>query len=426
MTPSTTWVRGDTLGLDLPADPATLREGGEDFLTQAFRATGLLAADNRVARISQFEECTGGSTGRKLLLTVEYAQADPDLQRELFVKFSRDLDDPIRDRGRSQMAPEVRFALLSRQKEFPIRVPACAFADYHADSGTGVLITERIAYGQGAIEAQYDKCRDDVLPEPLEHYRTLLAALARLAAADRTGRLPPDLAERFPFDLDSMTVGRRAPYTAQQLLNRVARYAGFCDRHPELLPAAIRAPAFIERLHDDVLRLSDSADAIRAELQSDSAHIALCHWNANIDNAWFWRDRDGRLQCGLMDWGCVGRMNLAMALWGVLSAASTELLDAHLDTLIAHFIEVYATAGAPPLDCERLKRQMLLYAALMGVTWLLDAPAYIEAQRPQLTATSRPEDAAIRDNDIVRVQRQMLSNMLSLWARHDIGQWLKR
>ena len=29
--------------------------------------------------------------------------------------------------------------------------------------------------------------------------------------------------------------------------------------------------------------------------------IALCHWNANIDNAWFWREPDGALRCGLID-----------------------------------------------------------------------------------------------------------------------------
>src|SRR5690606_23178185 len=133
---------------------------------------------------------------------------------------------------------------------------------------------------------------------------------------------------------------------------------------------------FIGRLGDEVVRVAAHAEAIRDELLSTPAHIALCHWNANVDNAWFWRE-GGELRCGLMDWGCVGRMNVAMALWGALSAASTPLWSEHLDTLLLRFAAGFAAAGAEPLDLPTLKRQLLLYAGLMGITWLLDAPAWI-------------------------------------------------
>nr|MBP6723351.1 hypothetical protein [Halioglobus sp.] len=73
------WVPGELLRLALPAHSAALAAGGEAFLTAAFRATGVLATDNRVARITQFQECSGGSTGTKLLLAVEYARPSPEL-----------------------------------------------------------------------------------------------------------------------------------------------------------------------------------------------------------------------------------------------------------------------------------------------------------------------------------------------------------
>jgi hypothetical protein len=65
------------------------------------------------------------------LLSVEYATAAPHLPQDLFVKFSRDFDDPGRDAGRFQMDFEVCLALLSRAVDFPIAVPTCLFADYH-------------------------------------------------------------------------------------------------------------------------------------------------------------------------------------------------------------------------------------------------------------------------------------------------------
>ena len=410
-------MRGNALGVLMPAHPAALREGGADFLTRAFQATGTLAADNRVTAIRHCDEIRGGSTGRKLRLSVEYARADAGLCRELFAKFSRDFDDPIRDLGRTQMQSEVHLALLSRRPDFPLAVPTCVFADFETQTGTGLLITERIAFGQDGIEPQCEKCRDEDLPDPLAHYQAVLSALARLAGADRAGRLSTGIAEQFPFDFARLSVGARAPYTPRQLQSRVARYAAFAAKYPQLLPDNIRAPDFILRLGDKVMSLSERADAIRRDLMSTPTHIALCHWNANIDNAWFWRD-GAALRCGLMDWGCVGQMNVAMSLWGALSAAQTGLWDQHLDTLLEGYAREFAAMGAEPLHLPTLKRQLLLYAGWMGITWLLDAPAYIERQVPQLAALSSRFDTPIRDNESARVQLQMLTNVLNLLERH--------
>jgi hypothetical protein len=132
------WVRGDSMGLQIPVHSDSLRAGAESFLTQAFRAAGSLSGDNRVTRITELKEISGGSTGRKALLSVEYEQPLPGLHTELFVKFSRVFDDEVRDQAKVQMELEVLFALLSRSPAFPIRVPVCYFSDYHHESGAGI------------------------------------------------------------------------------------------------------------------------------------------------------------------------------------------------------------------------------------------------------------------------------------------------
>jgi hypothetical protein len=180
------WVIGDHFGLPIPADPAALHAGGATSLSQAFQSSGALTADNTVTGISQFDEIPGGSSGRKLLLGVEYQKPDTTLRTDLFVKFSRDLQDPIRDRGRTQMESEVLFAKLSRVPGFPIAMPTAQFADYHRDTGTGILISARIRFGDNGIEHQY-KCLDYQMPEPLDHYRALLTALAELVGYHRSG-----------------------------------------------------------------------------------------------------------------------------------------------------------------------------------------------------------------------------------------------
>ena len=143
------WARGDILGLDFPAHPEALQSGGPEFLTRAFRASGALGEDNSVTHITGLDECMLGGTGVKTLLSVAYERDAPGLSRDLFVKFSRNFQDKVRDGGRHHMPPEVRLANLSRDPDFPVAVPKCFYADIQQDTLTGVIITERIPYGRG-------------------------------------------------------------------------------------------------------------------------------------------------------------------------------------------------------------------------------------------------------------------------------------
>lgn len=417
----TRWVTGDSTGLVLPADPTTLCDAGADFLTTAMREFGTLAADNAIERIVRFEECGGGSTGRKALLDVEYARPGPPTA--LFVKFSRDFDDPRRDRGRSQMELEVSFAALSLRTDLPVVVPACAFADFHRDTGTGILITERIGYQIGPVERHYEKCLDYTMPDQLGHYRALLTAVARLAGAHRSGRLPASVDQEFRFDSERVTVGRRVPCSGGELVRRVRRIADFATAYPGLLP---EVSAFADRMRSDVTRIAAAEDDVLAWLQDTEEHSALCHWNANVDNAWFWRAPDGELHCGLMDWGCVSVMNVAMALWGALCSAETELWHHHLDELLGHFTAEFVAAGGPGLDAGLLRTQLMLYIAVMGVAWLLEVPDFVCAAVPDLAEVAGRRDPRISDNEPVRAQLLMLSNVLQLWVTEDFGALLDR
>jgi hypothetical protein len=403
------WATGDSTGLSFPADPATLRDGGTSFLSKAFGTP--------VTEILRCEDVAGGSTGRKMLLDVVYGSPRDDLHTELFVKFSRDFDDPLRDHGRTQMDSEVRFAALSRSPGFPIAVPSAQFADYQADTGTGILISERIRFGVNGIEPQYHKCLDYEMPAAADHYRALLTAVARLAGTHRSGRLPAELTDHFPVDLQAAAVGEPPPLTPQKLQRRLARLAEFAGTHPGLLPDSVRTPEFLARIDAEAPRVLGAEAAIWNHLTDAKDFIALSHWNANVDNAWFWSDEDGALQCGLMDWGCVSQLNLAMAIWGAMSGAETTLWDNHFDELVALFCDEVHASGGPRLDPAELCHQVLLYVALMGITWLLDVPALIRAKAPD--AVSRT-DPAIKGDEGVRAPLQMLTNVLNLWASRDV------
>src|ERR1700744_971303 len=115
-------------------------------------------------------------------------------------------------------------------------------------------------------------------------------------------------------------------------------------------------------------------------------------------------------------------MNLGMAVWGAMSGAETDLWTGHLDGLLQLFAAEVARCGGPSLDPARLRRHPLLYAAAMGVAWLLDVPALIRKRFDTVPSTRR--DRRIKADESVRAPLQMLSNLLSAWQRYRVGDLL--
>lgn len=420
------WVPGDATGLAIPAHGTALLEGGAAFLTDAFRRFGTLAADNRVTRIAGWEACAGGSTGSKFFLTLDYEHDAQGLDRELFVKFSRDFADPRRDRQRTEMAAEARFAAVSRLPGFPIEVPHAWFADYHEESGTGLIISQRLRFGEDGIEPHRRKCMDHrTLAEPLPHYRAVVTALARLAAAHKSGRLAPDIDARFPFD---PVAGSADPigFGEDSLRAQLADGRAFAARCPQLLPPEVRTASFQARMERDAGRILAHEAAIQRYLVGNPDLIALDHWNAHIDNCWFRRDALGTLHCGLLDWGRVGQLTFGAVLWGALSAAHHVIWEQHIDELLALFVEEYADHGGPTITAGELKLHLSLHMATMGVARCLTFPEVVLFRLPEAVGASGPLDPMFEGVDPARNSLHIYTVLLKFWQREDFGAALDR
>lgn len=420
------FVTGDMTGLSMPAHAEALLAAGAPFLTEAFRTSGLLASDNRVARIVSAEPCPGGSTGHKLFLAVEYAAPQAGLDEALFVKFSRDFADPLRDQGRHEMTSEVRLAALSRHPAFPVAVPTAYFADYHAETGTGLMITSRVAFGQNGIEPQLVKCADHKLSDPLAYYRTVLLSLARLTAAHKSGKFGGEVERLFPIAPDEAAAVDPIPWGEDALRGLVQTYRQFVARCPQLLPEAVTDPEFIVGFENDALRVLRHEAVIKRFLHTDPDYIALCHWNAQLDNAWFWHDETGALRCGLIDWGRVRQMNLAYALWGYLVGADIWVWERHLDELLALFIAEFHAHGGPPLELARLKLHLQLYAATIGLAGIMIAPERILLRLPEAEIASGPRDPLFEQSEEARGFLHILTVFMSFWLSSGIGASLDR
>src|SRR3546814_8998087 len=64
----------------------------------------------------------------------------------------------------------------------------------------------------------------------------------------------------------------------------------FIARYPKLFPDHVRSAAFREQFMRDIPDVVAASGRIRDVLYGNPDFIAFAHWNANIDNCWFYRD----------------------------------------------------------------------------------------------------------------------------------------
>jgi hypothetical protein len=414
------WAPGQIFGLHVPADVEALLSDGTAFLTQAFRASGSLSADNGVSRIVGWKEFEGGGTGKKLLLTVAYDMPGPGLPEELFVKFSRNFDNELWDSGRFQMISEVSFAVLSRSPDFPVPVPAVLFADVDPVSHTGLIVSECITYGRNGVEPLYLKCMDYTMPDQVGHYSAILRGLARLSGAHRAGRLSPDFDKEFPYDRERAAAAYAVQVPEAKIMLWATRLFEFIDRYPQLFPDNVRTLEFRDQFLRDIPDVIAAGDRISEVLHGNPDFIAFAHWNANIDNCWFTTGPDGRLLCGFLDWANAGQLSVARSITGAISGAEPFVWDEHLDELLTVFIEEYAACGGPLLGLDELRLHVLLIAAA-GMAQSMGAPVAIPREVEDIGALESSRDSRLTDHENARIQLHMTSRMLNLWQTRELG-----
>ena len=357
-------AQGDYYGIDFPFTMAMFPEFGAAFLTAAFRAAGTIAVDNAVTEVVALDSLGKMGASENAFLTVRYARAEAGLSEKLFAKFPP-LEEGYKY-GLSRMAQgEIAMHHFSGRGSLPVPVAKTYFGDYSSHTTNYILITDRIPFGVEPIERAYLKGWDHLMPEVEDHYRVLARSLGTLAGTHKAGKLGDDVEEVFPFARAARDFApiSDVPARVAQLVDFIARVA------PQLFVTGGSDPAFLQQLEEDLVFGLTHKDDVIAYLHSDVDYVSLCHPNLNPDNAWFWRDANGQLQAGLLDWGGAGQMSVAQAMSGMLMMVEPER---HLDIVrmaLDTFIGAYTSHGGPQLDIGELRLQYKasLFSTALGL-----------------------------------------------------------
>ena len=434
---------GDTYGLEFPFSAEMLideRRWGSRWLTDAFRKSGAIAADNSV-RFEEVVDFVGGGAASKAVLTVSYAKPDASLHTRLFAKMPH-----VVERKREKYlnavvyksdGPEVTFAQKFASAA-PVRCAQTYFADRNEATTNYILITECLEYASAdehprgddgrrlppmQIQRAHNKFQDHHLgTDPSEYYFVLVRKLGRLGGwykgSDEVARsLNAAVPTSYPEDNRVASGGAMA---AMQL-NTFEEFVTKCA--PKLFPADVSDAAYMARWRVQFEHIARLAPRLQKHLGSDPDYMAAGHWNLNIDNAFWWRDADGVLDCGLIDWAAFGIQEVTASLDMCLFSGGWAVQQTHQRDLLKAFADEYAAAGGPTLDVDELKLRLDLSLALslggqLGVVPML----YRGIPKDQWPTVASWRDGRIdADTGLAMLTRSYLCNLVYRMTRwkHD-------
>jgi hypothetical protein len=277
---------------------------------------------------------------------------------------------------------------------FPFECPKYYFADICRENTNYCLITEKIPYpkgGNGTVYKPYD-----VLPvaekyfdfqlEPrmrYEMYYCIMKAQARMAAWGKLGFFdvaPPEMRGmtmaqptigQFPWPVKltekKRAVKAKAGETAAKLWQEL-----LCDKAKGLYPAEHTSHSFVTAVANCCREAVAYKDEIYLYGGLFPDMVGFQHSNLQSDNAYYWRNDQDEMDCGLIDWGGASPGNYCNRMGGSVTSAEGEILDEHEEGLLKCFIEEYYKECGIKIDFDEMQRQWWLnycfYLAQLGTS----------------------------------------------------------
>lgn len=422
-------------------DLLTSNKYGANWLTKAFHAAGTLKHDNKVSKIIGTRPLTGGGSCLKALVEIEYSKPDPDLHTKLFMKYPYNHADKAQRSDRMNSSVILQGMELAEvdahrllESELPFPMPRYYFGDVSNESTNFILLTELINFGDKnksldqykpfEVEPAYDKFLDfkQFGPHPAyEYYKLMTESNAKMAAWYKTGRLGDqawlgnffgDGSKAVPQGLGETEFKRKLESGEDFILN-VARH---------MFPKDLVTEDNVKEWK----RVLNIANTYKPEVYYcagvDDDYCAIMHGNMNADNTWFWRDEEGKLQIGALDWGGLGKVAFGPKLWWSYYASEIEMLDEHLQDLLSSFAETYSQEGGPTLDMQQLRRDMMLAALDQAVGILGALPMiYRVIPKKQWPTVADRHDERLSNNFLTRMYVQGFVLIYTMIFKFDLS-----
>mmetsp|Transcript_87776 Transcript_87776/g.272830 ORF Transcript_87776/g.272830 Transcript_87776/m.272830 type:complete len:484 (+) Transcript_87776:198-1649(+) len=452
---------GCIFGMCFPhtAEQLVSEDYGAAWLTRAFRAAGTLPGDNAVAKVVQCKVLptagvdTPGAGAMKALLTVEFLRQDPELHKKLFVKYPYECDyeSPL---------PFVRYSLsrgaddhdgleiavnLALPHLFPFRTPKVYFCDICRDTTNWIMVQECIPYAEkGQMENGHlleppelkpfdmlpacNKYQDFLIPDPAEYYCCLFRKMGQLAAWDKLGCFDCFFGYAQSYSQEQFLSNlQREPQPFMKIVEIQWVTGSAFDKAIDfvlnvanhIVPSDVCDESKLQRMKEEIVEMSIFLGDFTGCYQfNDSDYIALMHPGCTTDNAFFWRDEYGHLDCGLLDWGAFHRHPFCMWFDRCLNIVDPGMLQEREHDILLSFVTEYQRCGGPKLSIQEvvLRFRMAYVQTLLEDTGKVDGLLW-ERGREELQAIRHISDELFQGHYTTRVFATMLLSKVAYYVR---------
>lgn len=449
-------AKGIFYKLDFPWNEETLSSMGPSWLTRAMHTAGTMARTNKVTRIKLETKIkvTTGNNGGKFLFEVEYAKPEPGLATKLFAKVPFPFDGKTKnDRLSSSVNKQPAelyevnaYRLL--ESSLPMRTPRFYFGDMSNETSNWIIINERINFHDfegnnfgppgdkpGSlppyhIEGPYDKCIDyNLRGDHKEYYLLLTTVGAKMAGVAKSGNLgsadlllasfraSPSGSDPMNWGCNPMGPSGEAPKQVMAKLKVATDFIS--DVGKAVFPEFAHTKAFCDKFTEVMMKTNAYNAEISYWQHMDSNYVGLGHMNLNVDNAYFWRDDDAKLCCGVFDWGGMGTSSFGTKLWWWYYCMDYDCFEANLSTFLEAFADAYAETGGPKVDPTEL-RKMVILAAFQQMLQLVAAVPQIykmcgKSQWPEIKDRYDPRIALnVDDKSTIRLYIHCMNTVVRI------------
>lgn len=430
--------------IEFPWDEETLKAMGAAWCTKAFHTAETIPKSIKVAKVKDVKTYIGGGACAKLTFDVEYQGTWDGLHTKLFAKIPWPLEGKTRsDRMASsimQQGMEIGEINASRlfESRFPFRIPKYYYGDVSNETTNFIIITERIPFGQKEGDNQMDPAYEKGMDWELkgtndEYYFLLIREGAKMAGMYKAGKLTSQ--EIFDKNFDNPAyrppehwgMGPHNTGISENEFNaKIKMGAEFVESTAKVLfPDACTNPTFI-KAYKKVLNIINVYNAeINWFCNRHPDYVAYSHGNLNVDNVFFWRDPENKLNVGVLDWGGASVGSMGWKLWWWLYSAEYDFLKEQIDNLLECFIKEYHANGGPLLELQELKWQFILSAMAQGVGLLGAVPQIYRmcAKKQWPTIKDRKDERIVKNIDgknTLRIYVQTFISVCSMMAEWDV------
>ncbi|CAK0809810.1 unnamed protein product [Prorocentrum cordatum] len=385
------------------------------------------------------EESNWGGAAIKVLLSVEY-EKEPGARgspRDMFVKIPHPFNG-VNERFKlsvSSYGMDLREALFYNHfgGRLPVPTPRNVFCDFCHKTTNFIIIIERVSYGQswdsvepGQAYPAPGKYRDWAYPKMgadlYSRYYAHARALAQFFGWQHRTNQKTDQVQR--LFIDEMTWGvKQYSFDIVRHMRPQERDEWFLSatQDPEWIPVIkecgfppdvasgflamaeefIRGPgahtfpkefmttAYLDRFFSEAREMGQYVAEMSFWDQMHPELWMLCHPNAQLDNAFYWKNAAGDIRCGLIDFGMTQYNSMTSCIGNGWMGAEYDMLDEHEEGLVKCFIDCYHTETGVRFDYDdfymhvKLTQAIVFYGCCVNVRWLYSREGCLEGHQGQ-------------------------------------------